>query len=75
MWGVQSLFDTCFDIKDLGPLKYFLGIKVPRGPCGLFLCQRKYALKSVDECGMLGSKLIAFPMVEKSQICFSIGEK
>jgi len=28
----------CFQIKDLGPLKYFLGIKVARGPQGLFLC-------------------------------------
>ena len=68
MWGVQSLFDTCFDIKDLGPLKYFLGIKVPRGPCGLFLCQRKYALEIVNECGMLDSKSVAFPMTENHKL-------
>jgi len=72
---VKAYLNTCLRIKDLGALKYFLAIEVARAPRGLFLCQRKYALKSVNECGMLGSKLIAFPMVEKSQICFSIGEK
>jgi len=28
--------NTCFNIKDLGPLKYFLAIEVVRGPQGYF---------------------------------------
>lgn len=35
----KDYLNTCFQIKDLGPLKYFLGIEVARGPKGLFLCQ------------------------------------
>jgi len=28
---------TCFHMKDLGVLKYFLGIEVARNPTGIFL--------------------------------------
>jgi len=34
----KDYLNTCFRIKDLGLLKYFLGIEVARGPKGLFLC-------------------------------------
>ena len=36
----------------LGPLKYFLGIKVSRYDKGIFLSQRKYALDLSQETGM-----------------------
>jgi len=52
----------CFRIKDLGPLKYFLGIEVATGPQGLFLSQRKYALEIIHECGLLATKPATFPM-------------
>ena len=58
----KSYLHTCFSIKDLGPLKYFLGIKVARGPKGLFLSRRKYAFEIVDESGFLGSKPSDFLM-------------
>ena len=58
----KQYLNNCFKIKDLGLLKYFLGIEVTRGPQGLFFCQRKYALKIVDECGLLRAKLADFPM-------------
>lgn len=44
--------NRCFHIKDLGPVKCFLRIEVARNSKGLFLCQRKYTLEVVDECGL-----------------------
>lgn len=43
-----------FKMKDLGKAKYFLGIEIARGPMGMFLLQRKYALDIVAESGLLG---------------------
>jgi len=41
---MKQFLHVSFPIKDLGDLKYFLGIKVARFANGIVLCQRKYAL-------------------------------
>ena len=41
-----------FKMKDLGELKYFLGIEVSRSKKGIFLSQIKYALDLLNETGM-----------------------
>jgi len=69
----KAYLDNYFSIKDLGPLKYFLGIEVARGPKGLFLSQRKYALEIVDECGLLGSKPHDFPIEENHKLALATG--
>ena len=37
-------------------LKYFLGVKVMRGKCGIFLSQMKYVLDLLSETGKLAAK-------------------
>ncbi|GKD97580.1 ribonuclease H-like domain-containing protein, partial [Tanacetum coccineum] len=52
----KQFLKTKFMIKDLGKLKYFLGIEVLETPSGICLNQRKYCLELIDEFGLLASK-------------------
>ena len=55
-------------MKDLGVLKYFLGIKVAWNPDGIYLCQLKYILDIVAESGNLVSEHVSFPMEQNHQV-------
>jgi len=58
----KEYLSHCFHMKDLGTLKYFLGIEVARSPTGIFLCQRKYTLDIITEAGLLGAKPASSPL-------------
>ncbi|XP_019103857.1 uncharacterized mitochondrial protein AtMg00810-like [Beta vulgaris subsp. vulgaris] len=49
-------------MKDLGCLKYFLGIEVDRSENGFFISQHKYTSDILTEYGMLHSKPLQLPM-------------
>ncbi|KAJ9561212.1 hypothetical protein OSB04_006372 [Centaurea solstitialis] len=57
-----SLFKD-FKMKDLGRLKYFLGIEVLRSKQGIFICQKKYVLDLLAETGMVDCKPVDTPMM------------
>nr|XP_016487056.1 PREDICTED: uncharacterized mitochondrial protein AtMg00810-like [Nicotiana tabacum] len=57
-----------FKIKDLGNLKYFLGIEVCRSAKGILLCQRKYALEVTAELGLSGAKPTITTMEQNKQL-------
>lgn len=59
---LKQFLNSCFKIKDLGPLKYFLGIEVARSQAGITVCQRKYTLDILEEAGLLGTKPATVPM-------------
>ena len=59
---------TCFKIKDLGAVKYFLGIEVARSKTGFYLCQRKYATNIVNEVGLLGCKPAGSPIDQNHKL-------
>lgn len=53
---------TKFEMKDLGGLKYFLGIEVLRSKSGIYISQRKYIMDLLTEVGMLDCKPCDTPM-------------
>ncbi|KAK3000686.1 hypothetical protein RJ639_022139 [Escallonia herrerae] len=67
----KKYLNDCFKLKDLGPLKYFLGIEAARGPRGLFLSQRKYALDILSESDLSASKPAAFPMEQNHSLALA----
>lgn len=56
----KHYLNGCFHIKDLGTLKYYLGIKVARCPFDLFLLQCKYVLNILAEASLTASKSTEF---------------
>ncbi|RVX06246.1 Copia protein [Vitis vinifera] len=57
-----------FEVKDLGNLKYFLGMEVARSRKGIVVSQRKYILDLLKETGMLGCKPIDTPMDSQKKL-------
>ena len=63
--GIQKLKQylfTHFQTKDLGKLKYFLGIEIAQSSSGVVISQRKYALDILEGTDMLDCKLVDTPM-------------
>lgn len=59
---LQKQLATEFELKDLGNLKYFFGIKVARSAQGISLCQQKYVMDLLTEIGMIDCKPAEIPM-------------
>ncbi|XP_019442358.1 PREDICTED: uncharacterized protein LOC109347085 [Lupinus angustifolius] len=71
---VKDLLDKRFSIKDLGSLKYFLGMEVARNKDGINLCQIKYALDLLQEDGLLAAKAKASPMDSNAKLHSKSGD-
>ena len=70
----KAYLSDCFKMKDLGPLRYFLGIEVARSSAGVFLCQRKYTLDVISETGLLGAKPSSFPIEQNHKLGLATGD-
>lgn len=71
---LKRYLDAKFHIKDLGNLKYFLGIEVARSPTGIALSQRKYVLDILTESGLTGCKPVTFPMERQHKLSLDSGD-
>ena len=65
---VKMYLKTKFQIKDLGKLKYFLGIEVFETKNGVCLSQRKYCLDLLSEFGLLACKPSAIHLEQSMYI-------
>jgi hypothetical protein len=63
-----------FEVKDLGPLRYFLGIEIARSSKGIVPSQRKYVLDLLAETRMLGCHPCGSPIDRNHQTCAHSGD-
>ena len=66
--SLKKLLDDRFGLKDLGSLRYFLGLEVARTEASISLTQRKYALEILKDTGFLGSKPVRFSMEQNLRL-------
>lgn len=62
-------------MKDLGELKYFLGLEMARSAQGINLCRMKYILELLSDTGMLSNKPVKTPMEQKLRLSKYEGQK
>ena len=71
---ITIFLDQTFKIKDLGTLKFFLGMEVARSQQGIHLCQRKYVLDILSDSGMLACRPASTPMDCTTRLQAGIGD-
>ena len=62
VFAVKDFLHTKFKLKDLGHLKFFLGLEITRSVASIVVCQRNYTLHLLEEFGFLASKPHSTPM-------------
>lgn len=65
---VKLYLNSLFKLKDLGQLRYFLGIEVARSTSGFYLNQRKYALDLLRDTGLTGAKPSSIPIEQNHKL-------
>jgi len=68
IFDLKKFLTQNFEMKDLGELRYFLGIKVIQSPKGTWLLQRQYALNKLSEYGMASCKPILIPLKQNVKL-------
>ncbi|XP_024312574.1 uncharacterized protein LOC112269754 [Brachypodium distachyon] len=69
---LQQLQAT-FPIKDLGPLRYFLGIEATSTSGGMHLCQQKYAMDLLHRAHMENCRPVSTPMSVQDPLARDVG--
>ena len=65
---LKMILSKEFEIKDLGKLRYFLGMEIVRSETGIVVSQYKYIMDLLSETGMLDCWSIASPFDQNHKI-------
>nr|KYP52516.1 Retrovirus-related Pol polyprotein from transposon TNT 1-94 [Cajanus cajan] len=71
----KIILQKYFRLKDLGDLKFFLGLELSKSKEGIFMCQRHYTMSILEDCGMLGCKPSSIPMESNLKLTTESGTK
>jgi len=74
IFNLKKLLKQKFEMKDLGELRYFLGIELIQSPKGIWLLQRQYVLNKLAEYGMTGCKPISIPLEQNVKLSADEGD-
>uniref|UniRef100_A0A2N9FJR4 Integrase catalytic domain-containing protein n=1 Tax=Fagus sylvatica TaxID=28930 RepID=A0A2N9FJR4_FAGSY len=75
--GIQDLkrfLGQHFEMKDLGPLSYFLGLEVSSSSDGYYLTQAKYTSDLISRAGITDSKIVDTPIEYNNRLNIHDGE-
>ena len=73
--GIQELkdfFSQQFEMKDLGHLNYFLGLKITHSTDGLYVTQAKYASDLLSRAGLTDIKTRSDGFIERYKACLVV---
>lgn len=59
---LKKMLSQTFHMKDLGHLRYFLGLEIDHNTDGIFISQRKYNMDILHEHNKLGAKPLQLPI-------------
>jgi hypothetical protein len=59
---LQKFLSQHFEMKDLGTLNYFLGLKVTSSSDGYYLSQAKYVSDLLSKADLTNSKTVSTPL-------------
>lgn len=59
--NLKNFLHTQFKLKDLGILRYFLGLEIARSSSGILLTQGHYTLQLLEDTGFLAFDQLLCP--------------
>ena len=65
---VKNHLQKQFQMKDLGPLRYFLGLEISQGPQGVLLSQQKYLSDILDRADLTDEKSVDTPLQQNVKL-------
>ena len=72
--SLQHFLSQHFEMKDLGTLSYFLGLKVTSSSDGYYLSQVKYAFDLLSKVGITNNKIVSTPLEYNAKLTPLDGE-
>ena len=71
---LKAFLHSQLKLKELGSLKYFLGLEIARVATGIVLSQRHYTLQLLEDTGLLAAKPVSIPMDPTVRLTVHEGE-